>query len=259
MKNEKDNRVTALRELNPDKKEIRLYCHSEMKEKKQGILNRLNERFETALRKLQEGLGKKGIIKKADKIHERIGRIKQKNTRVSNDYTINVIVDEEKHIATDIQWERNEKAQEKNDQSGCYCLRSSLIDWSEEKLWHTYIMLNEVAACFRCMKSELGMRPVYHQKTERVTAHLFITLIPYHLAHAIAVSAKRHNLSWESLRELLSNQHHVTLSMNTQVGEKLHERVTTKAAPQQQKVFDALGRKTTKTHKNKICSANLTD
>ena len=65
---------------------------------------------------------------------------------------------------------------------------------------------------------------------------------------------------------MLSNQHRVTLSMNTQVGEKLHVRVTTKAAPQQQKVFDALGiksdvlgRKKTKTHKNKICSANLAD
>ena len=110
MENEKDNRTTARRELNPDKNEVRLYCHSEMKEKKeQGILNRFNERFETALKKLHEGFGKKGTLKKADKIHERIGRIKQKNTRVSNDYTINVIVDEEKQIATDIQWERNEK------------------------------------------------------------------------------------------------------------------------------------------------------
>jgi len=266
IKVDKDNRVTACRELSEDKKEVRLYCHSQAKEKKEeGILTRFAERFESALTKLSDGLTKKGTIKKADKIQERIGRIKQKNTRVSSHYTITVTIDETTNNATDIQWEKNAKAKEKADDSGRYCLRSSLVDWKEAELWQTYTMLNEVEACFRCMKSELGLRPVYHQKTERVTAHLFITLIAYHLVHTIRYQLKQKgiNLSWESLRDVLSNQHRITLSMNTKSGEKCHLRVTTQASIEQQKILDALGiqsdilgRKKTITEKNKICSAN---
>jgi len=108
---------------------VRLYCHSQTKEKKeQGILTRFAERMETALIKLKDGLSKKGTIKKADKIQERIGRIKQKNTRVSRHYTIDVIVDEETQNAIDIQWKKNEKADKKDADAGCYCLRSSLVD-----------------------------------------------------------------------------------------------------------------------------------
>ncbi len=266
VKEDKDNRVTACRELSQDKKEVRLYCHSQAKEKKeQGILTRFAERFETALTTLKEGLSKKGTIKKANKIQERIGRIKQKNTRVSSHYSIEVIVDEKTQNAIDIVWTKNEKADKKNTDAGCDCLRSSLVDWSEEKLWQTYTMLNEVEACFRCMKSELGLRPVYHQKTDRVTAHLFITLIAYHLVHTIRYQLKQKgiDLSWESLRNVLANQHRVTLSMNTENGEKFHLRVTTKTNTDQEKIFhalgvksDILGRKKTKTNKNKICSAN---
>jgi len=127
-------------------------------------------------------------------------------------------------------------------------------------------MLNEVEACFRCMKSELGLRPVYHQKTERVTAHLFITLIAYHLVHTIRFQLKQKgiHLSWESIRDLLVNQQRITLSMNTKSGEKKHLRVTTKPNTDQAKIFqalgmksDILGRRKTITNKNKICSANL--
>jgi len=266
VKADKNNRVTACRELSQDKKEVRLYCHSEAKEKKeQGILTRFSERFEDALTKLKEGLKKKGTIKKADKIQERIGRIKQKNSRVSSHYSIEVTIDETSKNATDIQWVKNANARTKSEDSGRYCLRSSLIDWKETRLWQTYTMLTEVEACFRCMKSELGLRPVYHQKTERVTAHLFITLIAYHVVHTTRYQLKQKgiNLSWESLRDVLSNQHRITFSMNTKNGEKCHLRITTKASVEQQKIFDALGmrsdilgRKKTLTDKNKICSAN---
>jgi len=76
---------------------------------------------------------------------------------------------------------------------------------------------NEVEACFRCLKSELGRRSVYHQKTKRVTAHLFIALIAYHLVDTIRYQLKQKGiqLSWESLRDVLANQHRITLSMNT--------------------------------------------
>ena len=53
-----------------------------------------------------------------------------------------------------------------------YCLRTNIMDWEPEKLWRTYIMLTDLEAVFRSLKSELGMRPVYHQTTQRVEGHL---------------------------------------------------------------------------------------
>jgi len=178
-----------------------------------------------------------------------------------------VIVDEKTGKAIDIQWEKNKRANKKAVESGCYCLRSSLVCWSVEKLWRTYTMLTEVEACFRSLKSELGLRPVYHQITARVTAHLFITLMAYHLVHTFRHPLKQKGiyLSWESLRNVMANQHRMTLSMNTKEYEKLHLRVMTKASTDQQRIFNALGiksdilgKKKVKTNKSKIFSANFT-
>ena len=56
---------------------------------------------------------------------------------------------------------------------GVYCLRSNETEWDDEKLWHTYIMLTDLEAVFRSLKSELGFRPVYHRKEERVDANVW--------------------------------------------------------------------------------------
>ena len=58
---------------------------------------------------------------------------------------------------------------------GVYCLRSNQTDWDEETLWRTYITLTDLEAVFRSLKSELGLRPIYHHKTLRTEGHLFIT------------------------------------------------------------------------------------
>ena len=63
-------------------------------------------------------------------------------------------------------------------------------DWSEQQLWTTYIMLTEIEATFRSLKTDLGLRPVFHQKEERVTGHLFITLLAYQSGAYPALSAQ---------------------------------------------------------------------
>ena len=78
-----------------------------------------------------------------------------------------------------ITWQRQGASEQKDRHCGVYCLRSNIPDWSEEQLWSTYIMLTDIEATFRSLKTELGLRPVYHQKEERVTGHLFITLLAF--------------------------------------------------------------------------------
>jgi len=71
-------------------------------------------------------------------------------------------------------------------------------------------------AVFRSLKSELGMHPVFHQITKRVTGHLFISVLAYHLAHSIRYRLKKAeiNSSWSDLKKQLTGQSRVTVSMH---------------------------------------------
>lgn len=236
--------VIAKRVDCPDSGEVRLYCHSTLREKKDSaIQNRFTQRFEAGLNRLNEGLGKKGTVKRYDKIMERIGRLKQKNTRVASGYDIDVTSDEKKEKALKISWQRNSKASERDEQAGVYCLRTNITSWSELDLWQTYVMLTEIESSFRSMKTELGMRPVFHQKESRVTGHLFITLLAYHLVQSIRYQLKEKGIqySWQSIRNLMSSQQRVTLSMPTKEGVQIYLRTTSRAEGHQQRIYEALG------------------
>ena len=243
IKEEPGNKIIAKRVDDTEKKEVYLYCHSEAREKKDAaIRSRFHQRFEEALLKLHEGLSKKGCTKRYEKILESIGRIKQKNSRVAQDYEINVSTNEAKEYATAITFKRLDNSHKKDSLSGVYCLRSNILDWTEEELWHTYVMLTDLEATFRSMKTELGLRPVYHQKEERVTAHLFITLLAYHLVHTIRyqLKIKGIHLSWNSIRQQLSSQQRITVSMTSIDQKTIFVRTTSKAEVMQKKLFDAL-------------------
>jgi transposase len=110
-------------------------------------------------------------------------------------------------------------------------------------LWQTYTMLTDVEACFRSMKSELGLRPIYHQKEARVNAHIFITLLAYHMVHSLRVQLREKGLclSWDSIRNIMVSQQRVSVTMPTEDGSQIHIRSTTKAEPAHQQIFSALG------------------
>jgi transposase len=238
------SKVCVYSETDEETDETRLYCHSEQKEKKeQSIRNRFHVRMEEALEKLDAGLNKKYTVKKYNKILESIGRLREKNRRVSQDYRIEVIADDEKKNAIRIEWQRQAQSEQKDQHCGVYCLRTNIPDWSEEQLWTTYIMLTEIEATFRSLKSELGLRPVYHQKEERVTGHLFMTLLAYHLVHTLRFQLKQQDihLSWDSIRNIMSTQQRITITLPTDAHKTIHLRTTTKAEVRQKQIYDALG------------------
>jgi hypothetical protein len=86
----------------------------------------------------------------------------KKNSRFAQDYRIEAIADNEKHNAIRIDWQREPKSAQKDQHCGVYCLRTNIPDWSELQLWTTYIMLTEIEASFRSLKTDLGLRPVFH-------------------------------------------------------------------------------------------------
>jgi len=224
--------------------EVELYCHSQLREKKeQAIQNNFSEKYETALQNLHIGLSKRGTTKRYQKIVERLGRLKEKYARAAQHYEVTVTPDDEGNKAVSISWKRMEKSNSQATHPGVYCLRTNLTDWNEETLWRTYTMLTDLEAVFRSLKSELGLRPIFHHKEERVSGHIFITLIAYHLVQTLRrqLKAKNINDSWQTIRRKMENQQRVTVILQREDGQTIHLRKATKAEPQQSVIYKALG------------------
>ena len=244
VKKDKDCTVKAYKKINDKTGEVELYCHSTRREdKERAIYNRFSTRFEEALDKLDSGLHKKGCVKKYDKVLVSLGRLKQKYSRAAKNYRITVNKDKKTGNAVRIIKKRKELPNSTDSYPGVYCLRTNQNTWDESTLWRTYTMLTDLEAVFRSLKSELGLRPVFHQKTKRVSGHLFITLLAYHLIHTIRCQLKMKNIhsSWSNLRKQLKGQDRITVSMKCQNGETVHIRKSTRPEPRQQVIYDALG------------------
>jgi transposase len=236
--------VKAQRVVIEETGEIELYCHSELREKKeQAMQDSFAEKYELALSSLHNGLSKKGSTKKYIKVLERIGRLNEKYARAAQHYDVTVTADEAQLNALSIEWKRVEKSNSQATHPGVYCLRSNLTDWDEEALWRTYTMLTDLEGVFRSLKSELGLRPIYHHKEERVNGHIFITLIAYHLVQTLRVQLKTEDChdSWQTIRRKVENQQRITVTLQREDGKTIHLRKATKAEPQQSDLYKMLG------------------
>ena len=241
IKDTDELRVHVQRVVN-EQGEVELYCHSSLREKKeQGIQQRFTQRFEAALEKLNSGLYKKRTVKQYEKVLERIGRLKEKYASAAQYYDIVVTHDETTGKATAIEWTRKKPIEDTL--PGVYCLRTNQTEWEDATLWRTYTMLTDLEAVFRSLKSELGLRPVFHQKTHRVSGHLFISVLAYHLVHTIRYQLKvcGINLSWEGIRRQLAGQDRITTQLKRADGRTLHIRKSSRPEPRQQIIYDALG------------------
>ena len=227
-----------------DDSEARLYCYSEARARKeQGIADHFAARFEGELRKLDDGLGRPRTHKRLDRIWQRIGRLREKSRGVGAHYAIDVIADDSGTRARAITWERRPLAGTMITHPGVYCLRTNMAEWDEEALWRTYTALTDVEAVFRSLKSELGLRPIFHRTHKRSDGHLFITVIAYQLVQTIRrhLGEKGERASWSSLRSILEGQQRVTATFHRKDGRTLHVRKATRAEPRQRKIYDALG------------------
>ena len=215
-----------------------LYCHSEAKEKKEaGIRSLFEERFESGLEKLRDNLAKKSGVKQYEKVVEKIGRLKERYRRVAHRYEVRVEKDDT-NKATHITWSRKETAP----REGLYILRSDRADLSAQELWKSYTALTDIEESFRCMKSELGLRPIHHQKEQRVDGHLFITVLAYHLLHTIRTKLRGKGISerWQTIRKRLSSQVRSTTTMKRRDGKVIHLRKSSRPEPYHRSIYEAL-------------------
>ena len=93
-------------------------------------------------------------------------------------------------------------------------------------MWRTYVMLTDLEAVFRSLKSELGLRPIFHHKESRSDAHLFISVLAYQFVQIIRtrLADRGIHVSWASLRQILRVQRRITSRFNTRGGRTLNVR-----------------------------------
>jgi len=226
-----------------DNQEVRLYCYSEQRAQKEAAINQqLCKRFEDALQKIADGLTKPRTEKRLVKLHERIGRLKAKSQGVAQHYDIELLPDASGEKAIGLHWTKQPRAGTRLTHPGVYCLRSNETSWDSERLWRTYIMLTDLEAVFRSLKSELGLRPVYHHKKLRVDGHLFITVLAYQFVQIIRRTLQDQGIQgrWSSLRNILSVQRRVTASFRRADGGTLHVRKATRPESALAAIYQAL-------------------
>lgn len=236
--------IRLQRVLSEDGEEVRLHCHSAGREAKEtAITDRFVKRFEAGLSRLAEGLSKPRGQKQLATIQQRIGQLKNSSHGIGQHYEITVVADETGTKATGITWTKTPVTGSMLTDPGVYCLRSNETTWDAPTLWHTYMMLTDLEAVFRTLKSELGLRPVFHQKEDRTEGHLFITVLAYQMVQTIRrkLAAQGDLLSWNGLREILAVQQRVTATFRQRDGRTLHVRKASIAEPALRRIYDALG------------------
>ena len=191
--------------LDEDEGEVRLVAVSEGKQAtEEAMLARHRERYEAALRRLHEGLTIPHRRKRYEKVMEMVGRLRERHRAVSAQYEVDVEKGEGPD-ATAVVWRRTKRYGARDAGAGSYLLRSSHVGWGTEQIVRTYWRLTEIEATFRSLKTELGLRPIWHVKHSRIAAHLFLAVLAYHGVHLIRTRLKARDipLSWDGIRTRL--------------------------------------------------------
>lgn len=197
-----------------------LCCSQGRRQKEEAIRSRVEIKFVDLLGKLAIRV-ESGQIKDAHKIHRLIGRLQQKHSRVQRFYTVQLKADETAASKQRLEWKRLDEAYRNDDQLlGCYVLRLDQDGGTPQEWWKLYTTLAKAEEGFRSLKSDLGLRPNYHQTEIRVEGHVFITVLAYHLMWSIlqTLETSGDHRSWETIRRILQTHAYTTILLPTQEG-----------------------------------------
>jgi len=229
-------RVVVKRKVVGD--EVHILCKSDGREAKdRAIREKHEQRLLGDLRKLQARVAR-GKLKDPPKIHEALGRLKERYPRVARYYAIGYDA-----ATASVTWAENtEKKAMATRLDGGYLLKTDRQDLTGEELWRTYILLTRVEAAFRAMKSPLCERPIFHRLEHRVQTHIFLCVLAYHLLVAIEklfLDAGIHT-SWATLRQELSTHQVVTVVLPASNGDVLKIRRASTPEPRHKEIYATL-------------------
>ncbi len=167
----------------PQGRESFLLCRSAARlEKERAMHERFSQHIEAGLESLARRIAKSRHALDRGAIERQIGRLLQRNARAAARYSISIESHDQHDCGLRLKWTTRPQWDEWASHSeGTYILRSNVHEWSDEELWKTYIQLTEAEAAFRIHKSDLAIRPIWHQKAERIKAHILVCFLGYAL------------------------------------------------------------------------------
>jgi len=199
-----------------------LHVKSHAKARKEASMDaHFSERFEQELNNIATSIHKKGCTKNATKIGERIGRIKERYPSANKHYTIEIKLDKNNLNAIEILWKRKELTISQAD--GVYFIRTSVKSIDATKMWEIYNTLTQIEATFRILKTDLSLRPVFHQKDNSCEAHIYLGILAYTVVATIRYRLKnaKINLDWRNIVRTMNTQKLVTTTMLTKEKESI--------------------------------------
>ncbi len=236
----------------PQGEETYILCRTAgRKEKEKAIHNRFSARMEEALKRLAKSI-ETGRLKDRHKMERRLGRIQAGHPQVSDLYEVAF---RETREGVRLQWSIKEDRRLWHGlREGAYMLRTNLQAGTAEELWSRYMQLTEAEASFRALKSELSIRPLFHQLEPRVKAHVLVAFLGYALwvtlKHLLKCSAPaipgNHAASAASLSAskalaLLSTLHSADIVLPTTDGREIRLRRITESTAEQKSLLQQLG------------------
>jgi transposase len=233
--------VEVQRVATPTGDETYILCRSTARKAKETAMrNRVSTSMEKALGQLEKRIAS-GKLKDRSKIERMLGKIQARHPSVNDLYKVAV---QEKSDGLRLNWKLIEERRAWRDaREGAYLLRTNLKEDRTEELWKKYIQLTEAEAAFRALKSELSIRPIFHQKEDRVKAHILVAFLGYALWVTFKHILKRKNSDLSPARALalLSTLHSADIILPTTDGREIRLRRITTPNPEQQLLLDQLG------------------
>jgi hypothetical protein len=173
--------VDAKRCVGPEGTETFVLIRSrERREKERAMHERFSRRIEQGVTSLARRLSRARRALERGPLERQLGRLLARNSRAAGRYAITLEADPTVAAGLRLTWTaRPEWDDWAQSSEGCYVLRSNIPDWSPEDLWRTYIQLTEAEAAFRIHKSDLSIRPISHQREDRVKAHILVCFLAY--------------------------------------------------------------------------------
>ncbi|MEN6503755.1 MAG: IS1634 family transposase [Planctomycetaceae bacterium] len=230
----------------PDGQEVFILCRSgPRRDKEKAMHERFVRRIEQGLLDLQAAC----IRQRQDPIliAQRLGKLMGKNSRGAGGFQTAVLAGRDGSAWLD--WSKDPAWQDWAALSeGCYILRSNVTDWTDHELWEAYIQLTEAEGAFRIHKSDLSLRPIWHQKSERVQAHILVCFLAYVLWKTLGQLCRRADLGDEPRKVLdeLSQIQVIDVTVPTRrtdgsTGPLLHKRCISRPTDHQAILLQRLG------------------
>ena len=216
----------------------------ERREKEQAIHARFIQRIEAGLTRVAQRLARARRRVDRGRLERQLGRLLGRSSRAAGRYTIDVVADPGVPAGLRLTWTaRPEWDDWPRWSEGCYVLRTNILAWSPEALWQTYIQLTDAEAAFRIHKSELALRPIWHQRADRVQAHILVCFLAYVLWKTLEQWQRRAGLG-QSPRTVLEELHRIQSAdvvLPTTDGRELRLRCVVRPDPAQAALLDRLG------------------